>query len=70
MSSAETTGTFRLPIPGTSPKTLLGLSENPLPKIRTNPALGVVSPPFELNFDAGGNPPDLEPVERDGGVPI
>jgi len=43
----------------------LGLSENMLPEIGANPALKVVSQPFELPFDADGNLPDLEQVERE-----
>ncbi len=38
----------------------LGLSENLLPEIRKNPMLQVVSEPFELEFDAEGDLPDLE----------
>jgi hypothetical protein len=45
---------------------VLGLSENLLDEVRSNPAIEVLSPPMELPFDSGGSLPFLKDLATVG----
>jgi len=48
----------------------LALSENLMPEIKANPILEVIGEPFELEFDAGGNLPEMVRQVSESRAPV